>query len=127
MLDRLIGKVSSYKAVTKNKVQFELENQSLVIELEVSDPWVINHHDEVVVVGERDSQSGKFIAYAYSNNTKGVFGKYDAKVALGWMCVIFGLSFFWAIFPLFIQVPMGVKMISLGKKVNEAFQLIAQG
>ncbi|MFS1425181.1 hypothetical protein [Shewanella sp. 10N.286.48.B5] len=126
MLDKLVGKVLNFKAVTKTKVQFELSEHNCVIELQVSDAWVINRNDEVTVVGERDSKTGKFIAYAYNNHTKGVFGKYDAQVAGGWLFVVIGLFFFWAIFPLFFHVPAGIKQISLGKKVNEAFDLVTQ-
>ncbi|MDF5570584.1 hypothetical protein P3709_24205, partial [Vibrio parahaemolyticus] len=113
MLDKLVGKVINFKAVTKTKVQFELSENNCVIELQVSDAWVINRNDEVTVVGERDSKTGKFIAYAYNNHTKGVFGKYDAQVVGGWLFVVIGLFFFWAIFPLFLHVPAGIKQISL--------------
>ncbi|EQB8876767.1 hypothetical protein ACYVLD_003644 [Vibrio cholerae] len=110
MLDKLVGKVINFKAVTKTKVQFELSENNCVIELQVSDAWVINRNDEVTVVGERDSKTGK----------------YDAQVVGGWLFVVIGLFFFWAIFPLFLHVPAGIKQISLGKKVNEAFDLVTQ-
>ena len=127
MLEKLVGRVSCYKAVTKTKVQFEFESKNLVVELQVSDAWVINRQDEVIVVGERDPKSGKFIAYAYKNMSKGVFGKFNANVAVGWIFVIAGLFFFWAIFPLFTHVPVGLKQIALGKKVNDAFGMLSAG
>ena len=90
----------------------------------MSDAWVINRQDEVIVIGERDQKSGKFIAYAYKNMSKGVFGKFNASVAAGWLFVIAGLFFFWAIFPLFTHVPIGLKQIALGKKVDKAFKML---
>ncbi|MDF5139003.1 hypothetical protein P3631_24125, partial [Vibrio parahaemolyticus] len=73
-----------------------------------------------------DSKTGKIIVYAYNNHTNVVFGKYDALVVGGLLFVVIGLFFFWAIFPLFLHVPAGIKQISLGKKVNEAFDLVTQ-
>jgi len=124
MLQRLEGKVSYYKRVTNRKVQFELVGISKIIELTVSESWVINRGDHVVVAGEEDTQTGKFVGYAYRNSTKSVFGQFDAGVALGYIFVIAGLIFFWAIFPLFTHVPAGVRAISLGRRVSQAASML---
>jgi len=120
MLKRLEGRISSYKAVTKRNVQFELQGVNKIIELTISDPWVINKGDHIAVAGEENEETGKFVGYAYRNKTKGVFGKYDPGVVGGYFFVILGLFFFWAIFPLFTHVPAGLRVIALGKKVNQA-------
>lgn len=124
MLKKLEGKIISYKAVTKRKVQLELQGMNKVIELTISEPWVINRGDHVVVAGEEDKETGKFVGYAYRNHTKGVFGKFDPGVAGGYFFVIMGLFFFWAVFPLFTHVPVGLRVISLGKKVNQAAAML---
>ena len=124
MLERLEGKVSSYRSITKRSVQFELQGINKVVELTVSEPWIINPKDHVIVTGETNSSTGKFIGYAYRNMTKGVFGRFDAGVGTGIIFVIAGLLFFWAIFPLFTHVPAGIKAIALGKKVDRAVSML---
>ena len=124
MLQRLEGKVEQYRSITKHSVQIELSGINKVIELTVSEPWVIKRNDKVVIVGEKDPKSGKFTGYAYKNISKGVFGKFDAQAGVGVFFVIAGLFFFWAIFPLFTHVPIGLNTIALGKKVNEAASML---
>ncbi len=124
MLEKLIGKVVRYKSITKRSVQLELTGSKHIIELTISDPWVIDRNDEVIVVGEKDPKTGKFIGYAYKNESKGVFGKFDARVGTGIVFIIAGLLFFWAIFPLFTHVLAGIKAIALGSKVNNAFSML---
>lgn len=124
MLKILEGKVTSYRAVSKWNVQIELLGIEKVIELTVSDPWVVNRGDYVAVAGEEDVKTGKFIGYAYRNKTKGVFGQYDAHVGAGYLFVIAGLLFFWAIFPLFTHIPVGLRAIALSKKVNKAASMV---
>lgn len=124
MLQKLEGKVEQYRSITKRSVQIELQGVQKVIELTVSEPWVIKRNDIVSVVGETDPKSGKFIGYAYKNSSKGVFGKYDAKVGTGVAFIIVGLFFFWAIFPLFIHVPLGARAIALGRKVDHAASML---
>ena len=74
LLQRLEGKVEQYRSITKRSVQIELQGIKKVIELTVSEPWVVKRNDLVTVVGETDAKSGKFIGYAYKNSSKGVFG-----------------------------------------------------
>jgi hypothetical protein len=124
MLERLEGRITSYRSITKHSVQFELSGCPKVIELTVSEPWVINKGDQVSVAGETDGETGKFIGYAYQNKSKGVFGKY--YVANAWVGIIFviaGLIFFWAIFPL-IFVLEGLRIIAFGKKVKQAAAML---
>lgn len=124
VLQKFEGRVASFRAVSKWKVQFELQGIEKLIELKVSDPWVLKHGDNVAVAGEEDANTGKFIGYAYRNKTIGVFGKYDARARNGYIFVIAGLFFFWAIFPLFTHVPVGLRAIALNKKVNQAASMI---
>ncbi|WP_320838583.1 hypothetical protein [Zhongshania sp.] len=124
LLQRLEGKVEQYRSITKRSVQIELQGIQKVIELTVSEPWVVKRNDLVTVVGETDPKSGKFIGYAYKNSSKGVFGKYDAQVGVGVIFIVAGLLFCWAIFPLFIHIPAGFKAIALGKKVNNAAAML---
>nr|WP_184461531.1 hypothetical protein [Zhongshania antarctica] len=124
LLQRLEGKVEQYRSITKRSVQIELQGIKKVIELTVSEPWVVKRNDLVTVVGETDPKSGKFIGYAYKNLSKGVFGKYDAKVGAGVIFIVAGLFFCWAIFPLFIHIPAGFKAIALGRKVNNAAAML---
>lgn len=124
MLEKFEGKIHSFKSITKRNVQFELQGINKIIELTVSEPWVINRGDQVSVAGQEDNKTGKFIGYAYKNHTKGVFGKFDASVASGYIFAIAGLLFFWAIFPLFTHIPAGLRAISLGKKINQAAKML---
>ncbi|WP_350304574.1 hypothetical protein [Photorhabdus viridis] len=124
MLKKLEGKIASFRAVSKRKVQLELQGIEKFIELTVSDPWVINRGDSVVVAGEEDVKTGKFIGYAYRNKTKGISGKYDAGVITGYIFVIAGLFFFWTIFPLFLHVPIGLRAIALHNRVNQAASML---
>ncbi|MFM2481829.1 hypothetical protein [Celerinatantimonas sp. YJH-8] len=124
MLEQLQGRVANYNPVTKTNVQLELVGECRVIELQLSDAWVINRGDQVIVAGEVDPKSGRFSAYAYKNQTRGVFGKLGASAATGGIFVIASILFFWAIFPLMFHLPAGLKMIALGKKVNSAFAMI---
>ncbi len=124
MLQRLEGKVELYRSISKHSVQIELHGISKVIELTVSEPWVLKRNDQIVVVGETDPKSGKFVGYAYKNLSKGIFGKYDAQPGVGVAFVIAGLLFCWAIFPLFTHVPAGLKAIALGRKVNNAASML---
>lgn len=124
MLEKIEGTVSSYRSITKRNVQFELNGIPKVIDLTVSDSWVINKGDLVTVAGEVDSSTGKFIGYAYYNKSKGVRGKFDARSGVGVVFVIAGIIFCWAIFPLFTHIPAGLKLIALGKKVSQAELLI---
>jgi len=124
VLERIEGRVAVYRSITKTKVQFELQGVNKIIELTVSEPWVINRGDNVVVAGEIDEATGKFVGYAYRNTTKGVFGKFDAHSGAGVIFIIASIVFCWGIFPLFLHLPAGIKMVALGKKVNLAADII---
>ena len=120
MLEVLEGNVRSYKAIKRNHVQFELRNVNRVIELSISEPWVINRGDDVAVVGELDEKTDKFLGYAYRNRTKNVFGLANSLIVAGYFFVIASLLFFWAIFPLFLHLRIGLALISKSKKFDEA-------
>ncbi|WP_084461409.1 hypothetical protein [Curvibacter gracilis] len=124
MLEVIEGNVKSYKAIKRNHVQFELRNVNRIIELSISEPWVINRGDDVAVVGELDDETGKFIGYAYRNRTKNVFGRANGSIVIGYLFVIASLLFFWAIFPLFLHLRIGLALISTSKKFDEAAGMI---
>jgi hypothetical protein len=120
MLEKLQGKVETFKAISRRNVQFELDGGNRVIELLVEDPWVINKGDNVTVVGEMNPTNGKFYAFVYRNNTKGVYGKTRDTYVHGLIYVIAGIFFCWGIFPLFTHVPTGIRMMKEGRKIREA-------
>jgi len=68
-----VGKVSSYKSVTRNRVQIELEEFTNVFELFVDQSWVLNKGDRIALSGQQDD-TGKIVCWAYSNKDKGVNG-----------------------------------------------------
>ena len=88
MLTKLEGTVASYKAISTNCVQLKLDGIRPVIELTISEPWVINKGDVIVVAGEDDEETGKFIGYAYINVSEGVVGEYDPVAAGGYLFLI---------------------------------------
>ncbi|BFM05328.1 hypothetical protein [Halioxenophilus aromaticivorans] len=67
------GKVKKYTSVTKNRVQFELVAKDGVFELFIDQSWVMDVGDVLVIAGQKD-KTGKFYAYAYSNQSKNVRG-----------------------------------------------------
>lgn len=67
------GKVKKFKAVTRNRVQIFLEQQSDLFELWIDQSWALNIGDELIIAGARD-ESGKICCYAYANKSIGVTG-----------------------------------------------------
>lgn len=124
MLEKIEGTVRSYNAITKTNVQFEFREINRVIELTLSEPWVMRRGDHIVVVGELDETTGKFIAYAYRNHSKMIFGRQKGAVVVGYLFVIASLLFCWAIFPLFLHLRIGLALISSAKKLDEAAAMI---
>lgn len=101
------GKVATYRAVSKSEVQIQLEREAALIEL-VTDAWVIERGDEIVVAGKADRRTGKFVAYAYNNRTKGVWGRARGAWLVGIIFIVVGFSMgVFHIVPL-IFVPIGV-------------------
>ncbi|MTC74190.1 hypothetical protein GKR75_07925 [Providencia sp. wls1919] len=126
MLEKIRGQIISLRELSKTETQFELQDVDLVIEMSTEDYWVLNKGDTVTVVGEKDDDSGKFIAYAYYNDSKGIFGNQQDKTIVGYIFIVTAIAFFWGIFPLFIHLPMGIKDVKEGKKVQRSMHLIDQ-
>ncbi|MCP4982225.1 MAG: hypothetical protein GY935_17240 [Gammaproteobacteria bacterium] len=124
MLRKIEGTVQAYRAIDVRHVQFEIQGVNNLIFLELGQPWVLKSGDYVVVAGEDDGRSGKFIGYAYLNDTKQVFGKSNPGLLDGYRYILMGLFFSWAIFPVFIHIPEGLRRLKFGRKVDQAAQLL---
>lgn len=73
-MEKISGVVSHLQAISRTEVAIELnsEKQNKVVRLVVGEPWVISQGDSLELSGEADLKSGVFVAYAYTNQTKGV-------------------------------------------------------
>ena len=125
MLNLLSGKVKSYQAVSKRTVQVELEGVNKLIEITTFDPWVIRRGDDLIVAGEVDGKSGKFIGYAYKNRTRGVSGCYEVSTLGALLFIFIGFALLWAVFPI-IHIYLGFKMLGKKRKCARARQMILQ-
>lgn len=123
MLRKIEGTVRSYRAIDVRNVQFEIQGANNVIDLHLGQPWILKDGDYVVVAGE-DGGSGKFNGYAYRNDTKETFGKSDPGLLDGYRYILLGLLFSWAIFPLFIHVPAGLRRLEFGRKIDRAASML---
>jgi len=120
MLRKIEGTVRTYRAIDVRNVQFEIQGTSKIIDLNVGQPWMLKNGDYVVVAGEDDGRSGKFNGYAYRNDTKDIFGKSDPGLLDGYRYILMGLLFSWAIFPVFIHIPAGLRRLKFGRKIDQA-------
>jgi hypothetical protein len=123
-MEKLSGKVKSYKAISQTQVQVEFNGLNKIIEISVDDPWVINKGDNIVVAGENDKNTGKFEALAYKNITKNVVGFYKVSVAGALLFIGIGFMLIWAIFPI-IHVIIGFKQLNENKKSKNARDIVA--
>ena len=121
---KIEGTVQSYKPVSVRNVQLEIEGSSQVIDLQMEQPWVLKDGDHIAVVGEDDGRSGTFHGYAYRNDTRQIWGKTDPNLEQALRYIVLGLLFAWAIFPLFIHVPAGLRMLGFGRKVEHAVAML---
>ena len=121
---KIEGTVRSYRPISVRNVQFEIHGSSELIELHSEHPWVLKSGDHVAVVGENDGRSGKFHGYAYRNDTRQTRGETDRGVIDALRYIVLGLLFAWAIFPLFIHVPYGLRCLSFGRKVDQAAAML---
>ena len=80
--------------------------------------------DHVAVVGEDDGRSGKFYGYAYRNDTRQTRGETDRGLLGAVRYIVLGLLFAWAIFPLFVHVPYGLRCLAFGRKVDKAAAML---
>jgi hypothetical protein len=124
MMRKIEGRVQTYKPINVRNVQFEIQGSKELIDLRIDQPWVLRDGDYVTVVGEDDGRSGKFNGYAYRNDTRQVRGKSDPRLTEGCRYIFLGLLFAWAIFPLFIHVPAGWRLLAFGRKVDQAAALL---
>lgn len=124
MLEILTGVVESYRSVSKRTVQIKIKEVNKLIEMTTYDPWVIDKNDKIVVSGEIDKKTGKFIAYAYKNISKGVSGAYEVSTLGALMFILAGFIFIWAVFPI-IHIYLGFKMLGKRKLSLKAQQMVA--
>ena len=124
MMRRIEGRVHTYKPIDVRNVQFEIDGSNKIIDLRSEHPWVLKNGDHIVVVGEDDGRSGFFNGYAYRNDTRQVRGQTDPGLPDALRHILLGLMFGWAIFPLFIHVPYGYRLLSFGRKVDQAAAML---
>jgi hypothetical protein len=124
MMRRIEGVVQAYTPINVRNVQFEIQGSKEVIDLRMDQPWVLKNGDHVVVVGENDGRSGKFNGYAYRNDTRQIQGQSDPGLLDACRYMVLGLLFAWAIFPLFIHVPYGFRLLAFGRKVDQAVAML---
>lgn len=124
MLRKIEGKVASYKAYDVKHVEFRLQGSDKVIDMHLDSPWVLRDGDNVVVTGEDDGRSGRFNGYAYRNASRGVSGTSEKPWEAAARYIGMGLLFSWAIFPLFIHVPEGIRQIIFGRKIDRAEHML---
>ena len=124
MLRKIEGTVQTYRAIDVRNVQFEIQGTNNVIDLNLGQPWVLKNGDYVVVAGEDNGRSGRFKGYAYRNDTRRIFGKSDPGLLDGYRYILMGLFFFWAIFPVFIHLPAGLRRLKFGRKIDQAAAML---
>ena len=124
MLRKIEGTVRAYRAIDVRNVQFEIQGANNVIELNVGQPWILKNGDYVVVAGEDNGRFGKFKGYAYRNDTRQIFGKSDPGLLDGYRYILMGLLFFWAIFPVFTHIPVGLRRLAFGRKIDQAAAML---
>ena len=124
MMRRIEGKVQTYTPINVRNVQIEIQGSKEIIDLRMDQPWVLKNGDHVVVVGEDDGRSGKFNGYAYRNDTRQVHGRSDPGLLDACRYLFLGFLFAWAIFPLFIHVPHGWRLLAFGRKVDRAAAML---
>jgi len=124
MLRKIEGTVQTYRAIDVRNVQFEIQGANNVIDLNLGQPWVLRNGDYVVVAGEDNGRSGNFKGYAYRNDTRHICGKSDPGLMDGYRYILMGLFFFWAIFPVFIHIPAGLRRLEFGRKIDQAASML---
>jgi hypothetical protein len=124
VMRKIEGTVRAYTPISVRKVQFEIDGSSEVIDLHSEYPWLLKEGDYVAVVGENDGRSGIFHGYAYRNDTRQTRGESDRELPDALRYIVLGLLFAWAIFPLFIHLPYGFRMLMFGRKVEQAADML---
>ena len=124
MLRKIEGTVRTYRAIDVRNVQFEIQGANNVIELNVGQPWILKNGDYVVVAGEDDGRLGKFNGYAYRNDTRDIFGKSETGFLDGYRYILMGVLFSWAVFPVFIHIPAGLRRLKFGRKIDQAASML---
>ena len=121
---KIEGTVRSYTPISVRNVQFEIDGSSELIDLHSEFPWLLKDGDYVAVVGEHDGRSGKFHGYAYRNHTRQTRGETDRGLPDALRYVLLGLLFCWAVFPLFVHLPHGWRLLAFGRKVDQAAAML---
>ncbi len=124
VLRKIEGAVRDYTPINVHNVRVEIQGSGKVIDLKMDQAWILKDGDHITVAGEDDGRTGTFNAYAYRNDTKGVFGKSDRGFANGCFYILMGIIFSWAIFPVFIHIPAGLRQLAFGRKVDQAASML---
>ncbi|EOW9161784.1 hypothetical protein ACN1T8_002346 [Vibrio cholerae] len=72
---KVTGKVKAVRALSFSEAILDMENVNESVHLKVSQAWIINRGDIIVVIGKKDNKTGVFCADAYKNLTNGVISK----------------------------------------------------
>ena len=62
--------------------------------------------------------AGKLKGYAYRNLSKSVFGQFRDTSIFGALFLAASAIFCWAIFPLFVHLPMGVRLLRMDATIR---------
>jgi hypothetical protein len=73
------GNISNIREVTRNRAQFQLDDKPELLELFISQSWVLNEGDHVITYGEKD-KTGKVCCHAYKNTNLNVTGWKDSSI-----------------------------------------------
>ncbi len=111
------------RPISRHTVHIELQNINKLIEITTHKPWAIKKGDIIVVSGEVDHESGKFIGYAYKNQNNGVVGYYKVSLLNAFLLIIGGFILIWAIFPV-IHIISGLKLLILNDKCRKALNQV---
>ena len=115
-ITKVSGIVTSFKAVTKNRVQIELCDFNGLIELFIDQSWVIRKGDKIVVSGLFD-ETGKYVAHAYKNISINIKGWREPPQLSGYSGGVLGGA-------LFGIVGIGLCMTGVGAIIGVPFALI---
>jgi len=125
MIEKVLGPVRYYKSLGRGVAQLEVTGCPHIIELYTSDAWVLNDGDVVRIAGEK-AQGGKFLGYAYFNQTRNVWGNASCDRTTSIVFIVASVVFFWGIFPLFLHLPAGIRGLKFCRKVRQAVRLVHQ-
>jgi hypothetical protein len=104
-------------------LEIQIHRINRLVEITSYQPWAINRNDIIVIAGEVDRESGKFLGYAYKNQTNAVLGYYKTSLIKGFAFIAVGLLFIWAVFPI-VHIIEGIRLLILNRKCKKALDLV---